>query len=289
MGPSSVGRAGAQSWRICALRSRSCGGLPVGPTGRFGLDPWLRDARTKQTLPAAARLERFVLEQRNLGLAGRIGDSLASRALVCLSDQVASLEGDIMAYEYTPPKYAQVIEELRQRIDSGEYPPGSLLPSEHQLTEEFGIARPTVVRALRVLRQDGWIETQQGKGSFVRGRPALAGLESARHGQVELDRDEAREAGEPVETGMVKPPVRIAALLDAAPDEALLCRRRLIRQDGEPSEIITWWIPAQLAESTDLVRPEPLTGGRTGAPGPPQEPADRSRAGAGYRPASHGR
>ena len=166
-----------------------------------------------------------------------------------------------MAYEYTPPKYAQVIEELRQRIDSGEYPPGSLLPSEHQLTEEFGIARPTVVRALRVLRQDGWIETQQGKGSFVRGRPALAGLESARHGQVELDRDEAREAGEPVETGMVKPPVRIAALLDAAPDEALLCRRRLIRQDGEPSEIITWWIPAQLAESTDLVRPEPLTGG----------------------------
>jgi GntR family transcriptional regulator len=112
-----------------------------------------------------------------------------------------------------------------------------------------------------VLRQDGWIETQQGKGSFVRGRPALAGLESARHGQVELDRDETREAGEPVETDMVKPPVRIAALLDAAPDEAMLCRRRLIHQDGEPSEIITWWIPAQLAESTDLVRPEPLTGG----------------------------
>ena len=80
-----------------------------------------------------------------------------------------------MPYEYTPPKYAQVIEELRRRIESGEYPPGSLLPSEHQLSDEFQIARPTVVRALRVLRQDGWIETQQGKGSFVRGRPALAG------------------------------------------------------------------------------------------------------------------
>src|SRR5712671_6045131 len=85
-----------------------------------------------------------------------------------------------MPYEYTPPKYAQVIDELRRRIESGEYPPGSLLPSEHQLSDEFQIARPTVVRALRVLRQDGWIETQQGKGSFVRGRPALAGLESPR-------------------------------------------------------------------------------------------------------------
>ena len=41
----------------------------------------------------------------------------------------------------------------------------------------------------------------------------------------------------------------------------LLCRRRLVRQDGEPSEVITWWIPAELAEGTDLAGPEPLTGG----------------------------
>jgi DNA-binding GntR family transcriptional regulator len=166
-----------------------------------------------------------------------------------------------MAYEYTPPKYAQVIDELRRRIESGEYPPGSLLPSEHQLTEEFQIARPTVVRALRVLRQDGWIDTQQGKGSFVRGRPALAGLESARHGAAELDRDEGHEAGELVEAALVKPPARIAALLDAPRDDAMLCRRRLVRQDGEASEVITWWVPAALAEGTDLASPEPLTGG----------------------------
>jgi DNA-binding GntR family transcriptional regulator len=166
-----------------------------------------------------------------------------------------------MAYEYTPPKYAQVIDELRRRIESGEYPPGSLLPREHQLTEEFGIARPTVVRALRVLRGDGWIETQQGKGSFVRGRPALAGLESERHGATELDRDEVREAGELIEVGMSVPPPRIAALLAASPREEMLCRRRLVRQDGEASEIITWWVPAALAEGTDLASPDPLHGG----------------------------
>jgi GntR family transcriptional regulator len=166
-----------------------------------------------------------------------------------------------MAYEYTPPKYAQVIDELRRRIESGEYPPGSLLPSEHQLTEEFGIARPTVVRALRVLRSDGWIETQQGKGSFVRGRPALAGLESERHVAAELDRDEGREAGELIEVGMSVPPARIAALLGVSPREEMLCRRRLVRQDGEASEIITWWVPGGLAEGTDLAGPDPLHGG----------------------------
>src|SRR5450759_2357706 len=121
-----------------------------------------------------------------------------------------------MAYEYTPPKYAQVVEEMQRRIESGEYQPGSLLPSEHQLSGEFGIARPTVVRALRVLRQEGWIETQQGKGSFVRGRPALAGLDSQRTGEDALNRDEAREPGDVIEVGIAPPPPRVAALLGDA-------------------------------------------------------------------------
>jgi DNA-binding GntR family transcriptional regulator len=166
-----------------------------------------------------------------------------------------------MPYQYTPPKYAQVIAELQRRIESGEYPPGSLMPSEHQLSGEFGIARPTVVRALRVLRQEGWIETQQGKGSFVRGRPALAEVAAARRGQAELDRDEAREPGELVSTGLALPPPRIAALLGWPKDRELVCRRRLIRQDGEPSEVITWWFPPELAEGTGLAGTDPVRGG----------------------------
>jgi len=169
-----------------------------------------------------------------------------------------------MPYEYTPPKYAQVIDELRRRIESGEYPPGSLLPSEHQLSDEFQIARPTVVRALRVLRQDGWIETQQGKGSFVRGRPALAGLESPRTGEQALNRDESREPGDLIEAGITAPPGRVAALLGAAGNGEVLARRLLIRQDGEASELVTWWVPAALAEGTDLGGTEPLHGGVRG-------------------------
>ncbi len=169
-----------------------------------------------------------------------------------------------MPYEYTPPKYAQVIDELRRRIESGEYPPGSLLPSEHQLSDEFQIARPTVVRALRVLRQDGWIETQQGKGSFVRGRPALAGLESPRTGEQALNRDESREPGDLIEAAITAPPARVAALLAGAGKGEVLARRLLIRQDGEASELVTWWVPAALAEGTDLGEAEPLHGGVRG-------------------------
>lgn len=166
-----------------------------------------------------------------------------------------------MGFEYTPPKYAQVIEELQRRITSGEYQPGSLLPSEHQLSAEFSIARPTVVRALRVLRDNGWIETQQGKGSFVRGRPALADMAPARRGQAELDRDEAREPGELTGAGPAVPPKRIAALLGVRPGAEVVRRQRLARFDGDASEIITWWLPPELAEGTGLADPAPMRGG----------------------------
>ena len=169
-----------------------------------------------------------------------------------------------MPYEYTPPKYAQVIDELRRRIESGEYPPGSLLPSEHQLSDEFQIARPTVVRALRVLRQDGWIETQQGKGSFVRGRPALAGLESHRTGEEALNRDESREPGDLIEARISIPPARVAALLGSGGDGEVLARRLVTRHDDEASELVTWWVPAALAEGTDLAMAEALHGGVRG-------------------------
>jgi DNA-binding GntR family transcriptional regulator len=166
-----------------------------------------------------------------------------------------------MVFEYTPPKYAQVIAAVQRRIESGEYPPGSLLPSEHQLSDEFGIARPTVVRALRVLRQEGWIETQQGKGSFVRGRPALTEVASQRRGQAELERDESATAGDVITTGTAAPPARIAAALGTSAGGELDFRRLLIHQDGEASEILTWWFPPGLARGTALADRAPLRGG----------------------------
>src|SRR5580704_10327811 len=92
-----------------------------------------------------------------------------------------------MANDDTPPKYARVIGAIKRRIESSSYPAGSLLPSEHQLGAEFGVSRPTIVKALGELRQDGWIDTQQGKGSFVRGRPALAGAERTRPAEKLLE------------------------------------------------------------------------------------------------------
>lgn len=75
----------------------------------------------------------------------------------------------------TPPKYVVIINALQQRINNGTYPPGGRLPSESDLIREFGASRPVVVRALDLLRQDGWIESRQGKGRFALSRPGGTG------------------------------------------------------------------------------------------------------------------
>ncbi|MEU8272479.1 GntR family transcriptional regulator [Sphaerisporangium sp. NPDC049002] len=166
-----------------------------------------------------------------------------------------------MSLESVPPKYAQLVQALQRRIESGDYPPGSMLPSENQLINEFGVSRPTVVAALRVLREQGWVESQQGKGRFVRGRPAVAGAEQPRPGQAYLTAPETASPGEVVQAAAVAVPNRIAVMLDLTPKSKAFLRRRVIGKDGEPTEVVSVWVPLELAEGTALTQVEPLDQG----------------------------
>ncbi len=156
------------------------------------------------------------------------------------------------------PKYAQVMLEIRRRIDDGRYPPGSLLPSEYQLTGEFEVSRPTVIRALLQLRQDGYIETQQGKGSFVRGRAKVAEAERTRPGHDVLELPETELAGELVQAGVRLAPPHITALLQLRLGARAFSRQRLLTVDGEPVELASAWLPLELTSGTDLASPDLL-------------------------------
>ncbi|MFG1824706.1 GntR family transcriptional regulator [Microbispora bryophytorum] len=149
---------------------------------------------------------------------------------------------------------------LQRRIEAGGYPPGTLLPSGNQLINEFGVSRPTMVAALRMLREQGWIESQQGKGRFVRCRPDLASLEQPRPGHAYLTSAETPSA-ELLEVGAVAVRNRIAALLDLPPKSKAFLRHRLVSRGDEPSEIVSLWLPLDLSEGTNLTSAEPLAQG----------------------------
>lgn len=67
------------------------------------------------------------------------------------------------------PKYQQLAQILRDRIERGEFDqvPDRKLPSEAALMNEYGLARNTVRQALGVLREAGMIETVRLRGSRV--------------------------------------------------------------------------------------------------------------------------
>lgn len=67
----------------------------------------------------------------------------------------------------------QVSEALRAQITAGRFKPGDRLPSEAQLTQDFGVSRTVVREAIAALRSDGLVEPKQGAGVFVLS-PALA-------------------------------------------------------------------------------------------------------------------
>jgi GntR family transcriptional regulator of arabinose operon len=65
------------------------------------------------------------------------------------------------------PKHEQVFEIMRERIESGNYRPGSQIPSEAFLIQEFGVSRPTVARAMRDLASRGLVNRRRGAGTYV--------------------------------------------------------------------------------------------------------------------------
>jgi GntR family transcriptional regulator len=72
---------------------------------------------------------------------------------------------------HLPPTYREIAEDLATRIDSGEYPRGSVLPSTRELADEHGVSKGTIHRAIRLLQEEGLVVGRQGRGQFVRGRP----------------------------------------------------------------------------------------------------------------------
>ncbi|WP_432882562.1 winged helix-turn-helix domain-containing protein [Kribbella sp. CA-245084] len=77
------------------------------------------------------------------------------------------------------PLQAQVAEDIRRRIRTGEFAPGAKLPALRALTTEYDVAEMTVHAAIRELQREGVVISSRGRGTFVSDDidvPALTGV-----------------------------------------------------------------------------------------------------------------
>lgn len=65
------------------------------------------------------------------------------------------------------PAYFQIARDLRRRISSGEWKPNDQLPTELELSEQYGVSRMTLRQALNELQKDNLLLRRRGAGTFV--------------------------------------------------------------------------------------------------------------------------
>ena len=65
------------------------------------------------------------------------------------------------------PAYEAVADDIRRKIESGEWEPGTQLPFRRKLQEIYSVSGGVIDSAMIVLRNEGLVEGRQGKGVYV--------------------------------------------------------------------------------------------------------------------------
>lgn len=174
------------------------------------------------------------------------------------------------------PRYQEIANELRRRINDGEFDgtddkgKPKPLPSVGDLSKSLKVADGTVRKALSVLRTEGLIDIQQGHGTFVRRwkpifRDANARLAATHWGQgrsiwsADVDPVERSMETRVISVGVVDDaPERYQALLHA---DRLLLRNRIYVVDGRRVMWARSYLAANVVAGTAIEKRDTGPGG----------------------------
>ncbi|MCC6377636.1 MAG: GntR family transcriptional regulator [Burkholderiales bacterium] len=139
------------------------------------------------------------------------------------------------------PLYVQLAHLFRRRISSGVWKLGERLPSLERLVNEFDVARVTVRQAVGQLTRDGLVSPQQGRGTFVTGKPVEDRWLTMR--TTVRNFDELYRNTVPtilnIDESMRSPP---SLADDGTPAERYVYMRRVHQRDGKPYCVINIYL-----------------------------------------------
>lgn len=146
------------------------------------------------------------------------------------------------------PVYQQLLATLRVLVSSGEFAEGDRFLTERQVSERYGISRPTANKALASLVAEGVLEFRKGVGTFVRGRVLDYDL-----GALVSFTRKAEAAGKRPSTQVLAfetiaaeaAPGEVTAQLDCPPETTLYYMERLRLADGSPVILEHRWVLAE--------------------------------------------
>ena len=180
-----------------------------------------------------------------------------------------------MASDITDERTIQtrIADDLRVRIEVGEYAAGDQLPTYEQLTQTYLCSSGVARKAIDILRQQGLVISKQGKGVFVRERlqPKRHGIDRYarskwQHGGTAIHDAEAGGQGLSVkqlyrELGEVPAPSTVAAAFGIEEGTPVWVRKRTTVVDGRPHQLADSYYPLDLALGTLLTEEKSGPGG----------------------------
>ena len=150
---------------------------------------------------------------------------------------------NIHSQKMRQPLYLQLAGDLRDGIAEHKWQPGDLLPSETELSRDYGVSRGTVVKAIEVLLREGLAQRKQGVGTFV-SRPALHRQPGFLQGFSETVRNQGRIPSQQLRD--IRQLTHAAALQYGCDEPAILLNRiRFV--DDVPWAVHTCLIPLAVA------------------------------------------
>lgn len=177
------------------------------------------------------------------------------------------------------PRYQQIADDIRRRIEAGVLPAGAPLASETEMVAEYGAARETVRKAMATLRAEGLVSTVKARGSHVRPRWPIRRLGMDRYKTETRQRDEqpadkatsfTKDQGigwdaYTMDKDFTEVPAdnQLAALLQVGEGTQLLRRHFVFRSHGVPQQISISYLLLDMVGGTPVADPdnEPWPGG----------------------------
>ncbi|SAL24260.1 GntR family transcriptional regulator [Caballeronia sordidicola] len=140
------------------------------------------------------------------------------------------------------PLYQQIKALITQGLESGEWKPGEIIPSEVELAARYKVSQGTVRKAIDELSADNLLVRRQGKGTFV----ATHNEDRVQFRFLRLlpeDGDVHPHVSRLLECRRLRAPAEIARQLDLKPSDPVVCIKRLLQFDGETTVFDEIWLP----------------------------------------------
>lgn len=144
------------------------------------------------------------------------------------------------------PLYRQIADELRRNIRDAVYGVGDRLPPESDLAARFGVNRHTLRRAVEVLRHEGLLRVDRGRGTFVAAAPIPYAIgRRVRYNQA-LNAQGYQTETTRLRVTQMPADLPLAKQLDIAPGDLVVVLERLVRVEGIPISISSGHFPGGL-------------------------------------------